>query len=432
MYNLIIISMTKRCTLFLLSLTALMMTSTTLMAQEPYAVLSSDNTVLTFYYDTHKAERGGMSVGPFADDPSTSSVDPNTSWVNQRDSITTVAFDSSFAKCTSLTSTAFWFWDCSSLKTITDIKNLKTDNVTDMSGMFYKCWRLTSLDVSGFKTDNVTEMNSMFGECSSLTSLDLRGFKIDKVTDVCDMFRRCSSLKNLDVSGFKTDEVTNMSGMFDGCSSLTSLDVSRFKTDNVTDMSGLFGGCSSLTSLDVSGFKTDNVTAMSSMFYGCSSLTSLNVSGFKTDNVTDISSMFHDCSSLTSLDLSGFKTDNVTNMYGLFKGCSSLTTIYASNNWSTFLSSEGCDGRHIFTNCTNLVGGQGTAYDKYHTDYTYARIDGGTAAPGYFTEKQGTGIHGLNADSNADNAPVYDLSGRRVQVPTKGIFIKNGRKFVNK
>ena len=32
---------------------------------EPYAVLSEGNTVLTFYYDEKKVERNGMDVGSF-------------------------------------------------------------------------------------------------------------------------------------------------------------------------------------------------------------------------------------------------------------------------------------------------------------------------------------------------------------------------------
>ena len=32
---------------------------------EPYAALSNNNTVLTFYYDDQKDARGGMDVGPF-------------------------------------------------------------------------------------------------------------------------------------------------------------------------------------------------------------------------------------------------------------------------------------------------------------------------------------------------------------------------------
>ena len=34
-------------------------------AQEPYAVLSDNNTILTFYYDDQKEARRGMGVGPF-------------------------------------------------------------------------------------------------------------------------------------------------------------------------------------------------------------------------------------------------------------------------------------------------------------------------------------------------------------------------------
>ena len=34
-------------------------------AQEPYAVLSDDNTTLTFCYDNNKEAKGGMDVGPF-------------------------------------------------------------------------------------------------------------------------------------------------------------------------------------------------------------------------------------------------------------------------------------------------------------------------------------------------------------------------------
>ena len=42
----------------------------------------------------------------------------------------------------------------------------------------------------------------------------------------------------------------------------------------------------------------------------------------------------------------------------------------------------------MFTGCTSLVGGQGTVYDSTKVDKTYARIDGGTSSPGYFTLKQ--------------------------------------------
>ena len=111
------------------------------LAQEPYAVLSDNNTVLTFYYDDKKVERNGMSVGPF-------DIQNTREWNTQRESITTVVFDDSFANETTLSSTAFWFFGCTNLSIITGISNLKTDNVTNMNSMFCNCSALTSLDVS--------------------------------------------------------------------------------------------------------------------------------------------------------------------------------------------------------------------------------------------------------------------------------------------
>ena len=142
---------------------------------EPYAVLSADNTVLTFYYDDQKAARNGMGVGPFTEsyDKDRQRFIVNTGWYEQRESITSVVFDESFANCTTLTSTAYWFYNLENLSSITGISNLKTDNVTDMQEMFHCCFSLTSLDVTGFKTDNVTNMDGMFRDCSGQTNLDV-------------------------------------------------------------------------------------------------------------------------------------------------------------------------------------------------------------------------------------------------------------------
>ena len=337
---------------------------------EPYAVLSDNNTKLTFFYDTEKDARGGMDVGPFSS--SSSNVVP---WYNQRENITAAEFASSFANCTSITSTAYWFDGCNNMVSISGIQYLNTANVTNMHAMFLNCSSLTNLDVSGFNTANVTNMSYMFHSCSSLTSLNVSHFNTANVTDMSYMFDGCSSLTSLDVRGFSTTNVTNMGGMFWGCSALTSFDVSHFNTANVTDMRYMFSACSSLTSLDVSGFNTANVTDMSSMFERCFSLTSLDLNNFNTENVTNMHSMFDSCSrlaslnvssfntnkvtdmglmfsacyELTSLDVSGFNTDNVTDMHGMFGGSSGLTSLDLSNFktdkvTTMFLMFEGCLG----------------------------------------------------------------------------------------
>lgn len=62
-------------------------------------------------------------------------------------------------------------------------------------------------------------------------------------------------------------------------------------------------------------------------------------------------------SKASSIDLSNFNTSNVTNM------------------------------SYMFNATTKLVGGAGTKYNGSYVDKTYARVDGGTNSPGYFTLK---------------------------------------------
>ena len=377
---------------------------------EPYAVLSDNNAVLTFYYDEKKQERNGMSVGPFTytyDGAKISDlIRPN--WYDYREIITNALFDPSFANCTTLTSTSFWFYGCKNLTSIEGLNNLKTDNVTDMGFMFRGCSSLTSLDVSGFNTSKVEIFCGLFSACSSLTSVDISHFDTSNAWDLRLMFDNCSSLTELNVSNFKTDNVTDMGGMFEGCSKLTKLDLSNFNTEkvfgmgwmfcgcssltdlnisslntsSVGEMNAMFGDCTSLTSLDVSHFNTANVTIMNNMFDGCSSLTSFNVSNFITANVTNMEGMFANCNKLTSLDLLSFNTAKVENMTRMFERSNNLRTIFVGDNWSTTNVRE---SESMFNECASLIGGMGTHYSQNHTDASYAHIDGGTANPGYLT-----------------------------------------------
>ena len=240
-------------------------------AQEPYAVLSDDNTTQTFYYDNNKTSSGGMSIGPFEYKPGGS-----TSWSDHCKEIVTVVFDDSFANYTTLSSTAHWLTGCWSLLEVKGINNLKTASVTDMSKMFSLCPALTNLDVRKFNTNKVTDMSGMFSGCKSLTSLDISKFNTNNVTDMSEMIEDLSALTSIDVSNFNTNNVTNMSRMFgstiSGCAALTNLDVRKFNTNKVTDMSGMFSGCESLTSLDVSNFNINKVGEMREMFMDCSNI----------------------------------------------------------------------------------------------------------------------------------------------------------------
>ena len=248
--------------------------------------------------------------------------------------------------------------------------------VVSMSYMFYKS-KVTTLDVSNFDTSKVTNMDSMF-YYSQATTLDLRNFDTTNVTNMSYMFSR-SQATTLDVSNFGTSNVTNMSNMFYN-SKATTLDVSNFDTSKVIYMNHMFWN-SKATTLDVSNFDTSKVIDMSFMF-AYSEATILDVSNFDTSYVTNMSYMFCE-SKATTIDLSNFDTSKVTNMYRMFYNYTKLKTIYVSSNFNTTAVTDSFD---MFTGCTNLVGGAGTTYNSSYVDKTYARIDGGTSNPGYFTD----------------------------------------------
>ncbi len=291
----------------------------------------------------------------------------------------------------SVTDMGFMFFRCNGLTNL-DVSTLNTRNVTDMRYMFSGCGGLTSLDVSTLDTRNVTNMSAMFWGCDGLTSLDVSRLDTSNVTDMSVIFSNCSGLTSLDVSTLDTSNVTDMSEMFYGSSGLTSLDVSTLDTSNVTDMSGMFDGCRGLTSLDVSTLDTSKVTDMLGMFRSCSNLTNIDISGFNTEKVLYMNWMFSCCEGLTELDLSKMDTRSVVSMEGMFDfyGRSSLKTIYVSDSWSVDAVTE---SYIMFGGCTSLVGGKGTAYDPEHIDKEYARVDGGSDAPGYLTYKDNPTIN---------------------------------------
>ena len=285
--------------------------------------------------------------------------------------------------------------------TTLDVSNFDTSNVINMSSMFSNS-QATSIDVSNFNTSKVTTMSYMFF-ISQAAELNLSNFDTSRVTDMSYMFDR-SQATTLDLSNFDTSNVTDMDHMFSG-SQATVIDVSNFNTSKVTDMGNMFQN-SQATTLDVSNFDTSRVTSMSYMFnnsktpildisnfdtskvndmkymFGSSQAPTLDVSNFNTSNVTTMNSMF-DRSKVATLDISNFDTSKVTDMDYMFYFNVNLKTIYVSDKFNT---DNVTNSSSMFTDSTNLVGGAGTKYNSSYVDKTYARIDGGTNNPGYFTD----------------------------------------------
>ena len=211
--------------------------------QEPeaYACYTPENTTLTFYYDKQRSTREGTTY-----DLNEGSDAPIWYTDGTNPSVTQVAFDASFADARP-TSTKDWFRDMSEIQSISGLEYLNTENVTDMTSMFYGC--------------------------SGITSLDLRHFNTAKVKNMGGLFRDCSGLKSVNLSRFITASVTIMNQMFYGCSNLTSLDLSSFNTRVVIFSTGMFMNCNNLITIYASDeWSTQYTMAHSGMFTGCTSL----------------------------------------------------------------------------------------------------------------------------------------------------------------
>lgn len=107
-----------------------------------------------------------------------------------------------------------------------------------------------------------------------------------------------------------------------------------------------------------------------------------------------------------------------------------------SNNFSNTASSETPMGAncYVLANSTNGIGfyhaTQGTTLSqgKAYLDFSGSSVRAFTLSFG--DDDVTTGISNIKAGGNAENAPVYDLSGRRIAEPYgRGIYIKNGKKY---
>ena len=369
-----------------------------------------------------------------------------------------------------------WMFSNNFALTTLDLSNFDTQNVTNMGWMFCNCPALTTIYASDkFVTTACEEAENMFAECVNLVGAvpydenklgkEMANYTTGYFTDIASKVAESYAVfdeatntltfkhdTNKPYGAFALNEIENAPGwykpnddgsnaniikkvVFDasfanarptscykwfyGCTDLTTIEgIEYLNTENVTNMGWMFSDCEALTILDVSNFDTKNVTNMRYMFSICFALTTLDVSNFDTQNVTNMSNMFSDCSALTTLDLSNFDTKNVTDMSWMFSFDTALITIYASDKFVTTACEK---GQNMFKDCTNLVGA--VPYDENKRGKEMANC-----TTGYFTDKAATGIDAPTV-SDDTAAEYYDLQGRRLNAPQKGVnIVKRGKK----
>lgn len=441
---------------YLLLLLGLVITQTVKAEKTAKAIWTAGNTTMTFVYDERTYNVGdtyGVETitNVWEGNEVIGDVSGQRKWTNTvSSSLTKVVFDESF-KDASPTSCAYWFYNCIKLSNIEGLSNLNTSLVTNMAGMFYGCAALTSLDLSSFDTGNVTNMSGIFRKCTALTDLDLSTFCTSKVTEMSGMFRDCTNLKTITVSnGWNADAVENTGKMFEGCSSLKGGNGTEYDSNNpIKD--GTYAhvdkeGTPGYLTLTKDVFILDITSAGMATLYFDGNLAI-------PDDVDEVSY----CSSINNKGevaahklveaipaSTGVYVKGVAGCYILRKPDASVVVPEITNNIMTGTLEEtspaprtvltlgherstGELGFHYFT------GNKISAFKAY---IPVEKISASAPAISFFPikyfEDEATGISILPEVSKVEDDAIYDLAGRKVKAATKGIFIKNGKKFIVK
>ena len=150
-------------------------------------------------------------------------------------------------------------------------------------------------------------------------------------------------------------------------------------------------------------------------FSGCTSLTSISIP----NSVTSIdSNAFRDCSGLTSLTIG----NNVTNIgNSAFFGCGGLTSVTSLNSTPPTIYS-GTFGMYSYSTTLEVPIGCKQAYQNAEGWKNFTNI----------IEIDPTVVQSITLNNKGNCAPIYDLGGRKLIEPIKGINIIGGRKVLVK
>jgi len=306
--------------------------------------------------------------------------------------------------------TALTYLDCS----FNPLTSLDVSKNTALTYLNCNGNQLTLLDVS-----KNTALTELYCDGNQLTSLD-----VSKNTALTSLDCYLNQLTSIDVS--KNTALTYLSCSYN---QLTSLDLSKN-----TSLTRLDCYSNQLTSLDLS-----KNTSLTELYCVNNLLTSLDVS--KNTSLTRL-----DCYSnqLTSLDVS--KNTALTQLYCYsnqltsldLSGCTALTQLYCYQNRIKDDCMDALVTRlPIVSSRTMRV----MYYENEQNVMTPTQVAAAKAKgwmPLYYDgtnwkEYVGSapsGIQGIMLDKKV-NAPIYDLNGRRLTEPQKGINIIGGKKILN-
>jgi hypothetical protein len=324
--------------------------------------------------------------------------------------------------------------------------------LTSIGPSAFTCTGLTTIEIPAKVT---TIGSSAFYNCTSLATVTFADGSLLETIDF-GAFYQCTNLSSITLpNGMKTIDVT----AFSDCTSLTSITIPA----SVTSIGmNAFNGCTSLATvtlksnpyIDIGAF--DNIKAGATVTMNLTAnsadekywMTFYNENyNFQTDANTQV---FKAALSDTKVSLTELTTDKIVNKDNavLLKSTASpiVMTLTSTNSENVFTGNalngvsdpagKTDDGKMYVLNYTaaNGVGFYKLATgSKLGVGKAYLSYSGGGASNFFGLDDDGTtGIdNGQWTIDNSDKV-FYDLNGRRIMNPTKGLYIVNGKKIVIK
>lgn len=227
-----------------------------------------------------------------------------------------------------------------------DLRNLRTDNVTDFSDMFCSCNDLIDLNVDGFDTSKAKDFHGMFQGCIKLTQLNVKHFNVDNVLHMSCLFSKCLRLKVIDLESWNFSQVSDANEMFAYCEKLEKI-IANFNFKMIKEMAFMFCYCTKLSKVDLSHSDLSHVFDFGYTFFKCEGLKDIRFSQGVWLKAKFTLSMFDDCKALERLNLPDVILDDVIRSYAMFDDCDNLKEIYMEHP----LNLDKYEHELIFGNC---------------------------------------------------------------------------------
>ena len=323
---------------------------------------------------------------------------------------------------------------------------------------FYSCKKLETIDIPASVT---TIESNAFEKCSGLKSVSIP----DGVTSISSSaFYGCTSLESIDIPATVTKIESNA---FDGCTNLTSINLyTLYTADNCLTLTGTnaFDNCHGDLKIHVfsdyvDAYKTaptwssieDKITPISvtanpdgTGYYWATYYNDLTCA--TAPEGTQVFKVALSGSTLTLTEIS----DRVINMgegVVLKSNSPSITLASAASTGTEAVGGyEGNDLKGTMNSITNpgnayvlnKTATNGVGFYRLssegtigaHKAYLTYSGGGGAEAREFFLFDEATGIESIDHSPLTIDHSVYDLQGRRVAQPTKGLYIVNGKKVI--